>query len=220
MVDMPCKRNSLTSPVLQGLEQAFYPALGLRGVGRNQFCAQLVHGPAEPSQHPGIEGAPGIDRIGTVPVQVDAVGFTLGRTVIPPELHDRYCTLVGDEPQVHPVAGIIYCCQQSTSLRPVLEPIVFGAVELDHLAHAVFAFPVLPVLGPAASRPPHIPVNHQPAQGLSIDMHSVLLVQFLGRQGGTEVGKVLPNQLDNPVLEFITERVVPRFASQAVRQAC
>src|SRR5271157_1468575 len=127
-------------------------------------------------------------------------------------VHGRDGPLVVVEPSVDAARGIVDVGHQDTLRPSALEPVMVGAVHLEHLSIAILSFSPLAVGLPCAVSLP-LPFLHQPgAYRLPAHGDAFTLCELLREQGRTEVVIVLPVELDDPLLEgeLSLRRLTPR----------
>jgi hypothetical protein len=135
-------------PVLGGAEVALDPALGLRRVGQDQFDVELAKGGSDHRRR--VHGIALLEReVGSRPRAgptaevARLVGVERERPTPAPQVVDRdlsvgWTVIARNEAGHHqPVRRIVmHLDQHLAACRPLLEPLMLGAVPLDQLADA------------------------------------------------------------------------------------
>ncbi|MCY1301281.1 hypothetical protein D9M70_508840 [compost metagenome] len=129
--------------------------------------------------------------------------------------------LAGHKQQLHqPPGRVIDVDQQRARRRPVLEPAVVAAIDLDQLAEAGAAVPRLVHLGRAQlPGDPEAGVDHDPAHRLGGQVDAMALAQLLGRQRRAEVGVAVADQAAHAGFQPGRELAVAVTATLARTQA-
>jgi hypothetical protein len=125
-----------------------------------------------------------------------------------------------DEPQLHQPAGrVVDERQQSTHRAAILEPAVFGTIDLHEFAQTFPPSSRLMRRGQLVAAIDPQPVRHHPLpQCLDADPQTVTCNQFFRRQCGSEVDVMFANQAQHRGPEGLAMLAVARPATFARRK--
>ena len=127
-------------PILEGVDPALHPALGLRGVGVDQ--RNPPRPPRSPKRTLGVPPRPlflecrlGRRVVSALPVCVDGQGNPVLRHVALEAVPRWARALVRLDPRIHPAARSVHIGHQPAAGPPALHPVMVRAVQLDECPH-------------------------------------------------------------------------------------
>ncbi len=187
------KPQGLDQPVLQGLEQPLYAALGSAAAGADGFDAQLQQRTLELGGYAVLDVVLGEDA---VVAAVQRQRHAVLRDVAAQHVQVALCRLGGVELRSqYPPRGVVDEGRQVTARAACLEPVVMAAVDLDQFAQALSTWARwMHALGSSQLGLPQ-PGPHHPAPQRLGAVHKAVL----SRQFGAKVGVVSTHQVQRLV---------------------
>src|SRR5277367_855362 len=176
----PAKTQFLDQAILQGPVGTLNPALGLARIGTDDVDVQRMQRPAELGHAVAFDRARAVDPEDAVLVAVECDRLAMRLEIFSCRLKVVEGRFRLDELQVHQAAGGVVDIDEQSGLRTsILEPPVFGTVNLHQFAQTIASRPrLVDALQPVFPPNPKAGADHPLPQGLDTEIQAVNLGQL------------------------------------------
>src|SRR6201987_95762 len=216
----PLKTQFLDQAILQGLVGTLDAALRLRRVGAQNVDVEGVQRAPKLGHAVALDRPSAIDPKDAVLVAVERNRFAMRLEILAGRLEVVEGRFRLDELQMHQAAGGVVDIDQQRALRTaVLEPPMFGAVDLHQLTKTITPCPrLVDALQSVFSPNPKGGADHPLPQCLDPKVQAMKLAQLLGRQGLTKIGIALAHDGQHGLAEHRTQSSIAGPATLARNQ--
>jgi hypothetical protein len=203
------KTHLFDQPVLENAKEPLDPSLGLGRVGVNHSDTEFFQGSLKLALGFSLalqlffQTRPGRRPIGRVFIKVDRLREAVAERVTPETVHGGKGAFVVVEAGKDGVGRIIDVTHQHRLGASSLQPIVVGAIHLDHFSKTGFSFSPLAVNPSFFLFLPETGFEEPLSQGLAIHPDSVSLEKFLLGERGAETSVTGPAEPEGLLLERI-----------------
>lgn len=210
------KTHLFDETVLEDSEESFDPAFGLRRIGVDDIDPEFFQGPLklalrEPPFQFFFQSWFGLGLIGGVFIKINTLGKAIAGDVTLETVHRRESALVVVETGEDSIGRIVNVTHKHKPRSSSLQPVVVGAVHLDHFSQTRLPLPPLAVNRSFLPRLPRSCLKKPPSQGLATQSDPFSLPKFLLGQGGAETLIVTLVEIEHLLSEFLGMATVGGF---------